>query len=148
VKAYILRPNIDVFDGTGTLAPHAASALQVIAEMVADCLEEGGDTSHHATVSYGPAKVGTPPNVVPLPDRQSLVTLALRLLNPNDLLGGDIRSVVNCRTATFGQDGQAMLCLRHEDTAPLARDASLVSAIEYSDRLAGSDLFDGGWPSV
>jgi hypothetical protein len=148
MKAYVIRPNIDVFDGTGILAADAAKTLRVVAEMVADCLQQGNDKSHHAAVWDGPTEVGTTPNVVALSDRQSLVALTLRLLDPNDLLGGEIRSVVNCRTATFGQDGQTMLCLRHEDAMPMTAEASLVSVTECSERLAETDLFDGGWPSA
>jgi hypothetical protein len=148
MKAYVIRPNIDVFDDTGTLSADAAQALRVIGDMVADCLQQGGDKSHHGTVFVGPTELGALPNVVALSDRQKLVALTLRLLDPNDGLGGDIRSVVNCRAATFGQDGQAMLCLRHEDTAPLAADRSLVSVAQCSEWLTGTDLFDGGWPSA
>ncbi|WP_308515720.1 hypothetical protein [Sphingomonas flavescens] len=148
MKAYVVRPSIEVFDGSGTLSADADRALRVIAEMVADCLQQGDDTSHHAAVWEGSTQVATPPKVIALPDRPSLVALALRLLDPNELLGGDVRSTVNCRAATFGQDGQAMLCLRHEDATPTTPKDALVSVADCSEHLAGTDLFDGGWPSV
>jgi hypothetical protein len=148
MKAYVIRPNMDVFNGTGILATDAARALRGIADVVANSLRQGGDKCHQASVWEGPTKVGAPPTLVTLSDRQSLVALTIRLLDPNDLLGGDIRSVVNCRTATFGQDGQAMLCLRHEDSVPVVVEGSMLSVTECSERLAGTDLFDGGWPSA
>jgi hypothetical protein len=69
-----------------------------------------------------------------------------RLLDPNGSIGGDIRSAVNCRAVTFGQDGQAMLCLRHDDAAPETLDASLATVTHVSAWLADTDLFDGSWP--
>ena len=146
MKAFVIRPNIDVYDGSGTLGSDAAATLHAIAEMVADSLQQGEDRSHHAATWSGPARVHTPPNLVALSDRESLVALTFKLLDPNDLLGGDIRSVANCRIATFGQDGQAMLCLRHQDAVPAMTEVSLVTVTECSDRLAGTDLFDGSWP--
>jgi hypothetical protein len=148
MKAYVIRPNMEVFDGTGSLSADALHALRLLAEVVAESLLQGGDTSHQAAIWDGPVNVGTPPTLVTLPDRQSVVDVASRLLDPNGLVGGDIRSVVNCRMATFGQDGQAMLCLRHEDTAPISPDPSLLTVTECSERLVGTDLFDGGWPSA
>lgn len=148
MKAYVIRPNMDVFDGTGLLSADAMRTLRLLAEVVADSLVQGGVTSHQAAVWDGRVDVGTPPSLITLPHRQSIIELALRLLDPNGLIGGDIRSVVNCRMATFGQDGQAMLCLRHEDSAPASPDLSLITVTECSERLAGTDLFDGSWPSA
>ena len=146
MKAFIIRPIIDVYDGSGILSSDAAATLHAIAEMVADSLQQGGDRSHHAATWFGPTHVDTPPNLVALSDRQSLLALTFKLLDPNDLLEGDIRSLANCRTATFGQDGQAMLCLRHEDAMPTATEVSLITVTECSNRLAGTDSFDGSWP--
>jgi hypothetical protein len=148
MKAYVIRSDMDVFNGTGRLTADAARALRGIADIVADSLQEGGDKCHQASVWEGQREAGTPPTLITLSDRQSLVALTLRLLDPNDLLGGDIRSAVNCRTATFGQDGQAMLCLRHEDALPTAAEGSMFSVTDCSERLTATDLFDGGWPSA
>jgi hypothetical protein len=138
---------MEVFDGTGVLSASAAKALKIIAEAVAGSLRDGGDASHHAIVWEGPHVAGTPPLMVPLPDPQSLVAWVGRLLDPYAVIGGDIRSIVNCRAVTFGQDGEAMLCLRHEDAAPRSLDPALVTVTEASARLTETDLFDGGWPS-
>ena len=146
VRAYVIRPTMDVFDGSGSLRPNAASALALIAEMVADSLRAGGDDSHHAAVWDGPTSVGTPPKLSIVAHRDELVALARKLLDPNAGLGGDIRSAVNCRTVTFGQDGQALLCLRREDSAPASPDSTRAIVTESSDWLAGTDLFDGSWP--
>lgn len=148
MKAYIIRPKMDIFDGNALLATEVARTLRLIAEMVADSLQEGGDKSHQAAVWGGPTEVGTRPTVVRVADRQTLVSLAFRLLDPNDPLGGDIRSAVNCRTVTFGQDGQAVLCLRHDDAAPMTAESALLNVAECSGWLAETDLFDGGWPSA
>jgi hypothetical protein len=146
VKVYAIRPTIDVFDGTGTLTPAAARAIDLIAQMVADVLQAGGDTTHQAVVWEGPSDVDTPPTHSVVADRAGLIALARRLLDPNDPLGGDIRSGLNCRSATFGQDGQAIVCLRHEDTAPIPPVVELVSVAERSKWLVETDLLDGSWP--
>ena len=44
---------------------------------------------------------------------------------------------------TFGYDGQALLCLRHEDPPPVSSDTSLAIVEERSDLLVDSDWFDG-----
>ena len=147
MKAYVIRPDMDVFDATGTLTTDASQALRVIAQLVTEALRQGGDNSHSAVVWDGPSDVQTTPTIISVSDRAALVATAFRLLDPNDLLGGDIRSAVNCRAATFGQDGQAMVCLMHEDAEPVAPDGLLLSIAECSDWLAATDLFDGTWPN-
>jgi len=62
MKAYVIRPHIDVFDGSGILGVDAAKAMRVIAEVVADSLQQGADKSHDAAIWDGPTKVGTPPS--------------------------------------------------------------------------------------
>lgn len=68
-------------------------------------------------------------------------------LDPNNLAGGTIRSAANCLAATFGQDGQAILCLRHEDTPPQTPDAALATVAERSEWLTETDMLDG-WASI
>jgi hypothetical protein len=114
--------------------------------MLTDALRQGGDASHAAVVWEGtPIEVGTPPIVTPVPDRDGMIALAKRCLDPNDIFGGDIRSRLNCRVATFGHDGQAYVCLRHEDEMPRSPDTSIVT-VDEPEWLLGTDWFDGGWP--
>jgi hypothetical protein len=54
--------------------------------------------------------------------------------------------MLNCRSAIFGQDGQAIVCLRREDAAPLSPDTTAITVAEESGWLTETDLFDGGWP--
>ena len=147
MKAYVIRPTMDVFDGSGTLGPAAEKALRVIAEMVVQALLQGGDTRHRAVIREGPCDVDTPPTIIAECDSFSLAALVRRLLDPNSLAGGGIRSAVNCRAATFGQDGQAFLCLRHEDAAPSSPEPTLATVAEEAIWLANTDVFDGGWPT-
>lgn len=147
MKAYLISPTMEVFDGTGILNPDANRALSLIAEMVTDSLREGGDCSHRAVVWDGPSIVDQSVSLVALSERDGLVALTRKLLDPNNFVEGAIRSAANCRSATFGQDGQAILCLRHEDTLPLSPDAALATVEEHSEWLAETDLFDG-WSSI
>ena len=81
--------------------------------------------------------------VRPLGERAQVVETALGLLNPNNFAEGDIRSAINCRAVTFGQDGQAILCLRHEDSTPQLPPSGLVTMEEGSGWLTETDLLDG-----
>jgi hypothetical protein len=146
MRAYVIRPTMDVFDGTGILSSEARRALDLIAEMVADSLRAGGDDSHQANVWVGVTEISTPPRQVAASKRESIVELSRAMLDPNGLTGGDIRSATNCRAVTFGQDGQALLCLRHEDAPPVSPEIHLATVTEEPERLWRSDLFDGTWP--
>jgi hypothetical protein len=148
MKAYVIRPTVEAFDGSGRLSGEASRALDMIADMVADSLCAGGDNSHQAAVWDSPQIfVDTPPAILAMHERQDIVSLARTMLDPNDYVGGDIRSATNCRVATFGQDGQALLCLRQDDAVPVAPDPALATVTEEPGWLSQSDLFDGSWPA-
>lgn len=147
MKAYIISPTMDVFDRTGIISLDASRALFLIAEIVADSLREGGDCTHRAVVWDGPSMIDQSASLIALADRESLIALTGKMLDPHNFVGGTIRSAANCRAATFGQDGQAILCLRHEDPPPLSPDAALAGVEENSELLAETDLFDGS-PSI
>ncbi|WP_114226442.1 MULTISPECIES: hypothetical protein [Sphingomonas] len=68
---------------------------------------------------------------------------ALRLIDPNNFDEGGIRSAINCLAITFGQDGQAILCLRHEDSKAQLSPSGLVTMEEASRWLIETDLLDG-----
>lgn len=53
------------------------------------------------------------------------------------------RSLLSCRSAFFGYDGQAFLCLHVEDEPPTSPDPSLFFVEERSDFLTSYDYFDG-----
>ena len=53
------------------------------------------------------------------------------------------RSLLSCRSAFFGYDGQAFLCLHVEDEPPKSPDHSLIIIEEQSDYLTSYDYFDG-----
>jgi hypothetical protein len=66
-----------------------------------------------------------------------------RSVDPSSSFSATIRSIATCRAATFGYDGQAFLCLRHEDEPPVSPDPSLVVVEERPDFLVECDYFDG-----
>lgn len=146
VKAFALLPAGKVYDGTGVLSAEQSSSLDLLAVMLTDALRQGGDDSHAAVIwEDAPIMVGTPPIVTSVSDRDDMIALARRCLDPYDAFGGDIRSRLNCRVATFGYDGQAYVCLRHEDAVPTSPDTSLVT-VDEPEWLLTTDWFDGGWP--
>jgi len=83
------------------------------------------------------------PHIIRLADEQALTEHVRRSVDPYDPIGATIRSIATCRAATFGYDGQAFLCLRHEDIAPVSADQSLVEIKEWSGYLTETDYFDG-----
>ena len=147
MKASLIAPSMDVFDGRGVLTSDGKHALELIAAMVADSLREGGDCSHQAVVWDGPSMLAQSASIVALPERDDMIVLLGKMLNPSNLVGGSIRSVINCRAAAFGYDGQAILCLRHEDVAPVSDQPALAVVEEHPEWLAEADWLDG-WPAI
>jgi hypothetical protein len=54
-----------------------------------------------------------------------------------------IRSIISCRSVSYGYDGQAFLCLRTEDEPPVSPDTDLVLVEERQDLLTDTDYADG-----
>ena len=54
-----------------------------------------------------------------------------------------IRSMISCRSVTYGYDGQAFLCLRTEDAAPVSPDPASIVVEDRSELLLDNDLMDG-----
>jgi hypothetical protein len=79
VKVYAIYPNLEVFDGTGSLDARAKRVIGIIVEVVVDSLRDGGDSSHHAAIWEGPVETGSPPSLNELADRKGLVALTMRL---------------------------------------------------------------------
>jgi hypothetical protein len=51
--------------------------------------------------------------------------------------------MATCRAATFGYDGQAFICLRHEDDPPISPAPDLVEVAEEPSLLTETDYLDG-----
>jgi len=146
MKVYALRPMVGSFDGSGALSEASGKAIDLIADITVEAMRAGGDVSHQAVFWEGVSNVGDPPTCLPLSDPAQFKALAFRMLDPNDPIGGDIRSGMNCRAVTFGQDGQALVCLRHVDTLPVVPTGDLITVTEISQWLISTDLLDGTWP--
>ena len=144
MKAYAFFPKMEAFDGSNVLSPDAHRALDLIADLVVDSLQDGGDFTHMAATWDGEAEAS--PSLITLADRVTLRAHVRKCLDPNDPSGGDIRSTSNCRMIRFGYDGQAFVCLRHEDALPISPDIELVVVEEHSEWLVETDWFDGPWP--
>jgi hypothetical protein len=148
MKAYMIAPTFEMHDVDDD---RTRAAVQLIAKMVFDCLRSGGDTFQFAVdwADPGDAPGGifsedlAEPHVISLQSKDALLDRLLRAVDPNCAGGGQVRSIATCRSCTFGCDGQAFLCLRHEDQPPVSPNPSLAVVTERSDLLAGSDYFDG-----
>jgi hypothetical protein len=57
-----------------------------------------------------------------------------------------IRSSLTCRCVVFRYDGQALLCIRADDLAPISPDPSLVVVEQCPELIAPGDYFDGYAP--
>ncbi|HWA63304.1 MAG TPA: hypothetical protein VG939_18150 [Caulobacteraceae bacterium] len=54
-----------------------------------------------------------------------------------------VRSILSCRSVTYGFDGQAFLCLHTEDPAPTSPDPALVVVWEATELITQTDYLDG-----
>jgi hypothetical protein len=54
-----------------------------------------------------------------------------------------VRSILSCRSVIYGYDGQAYLCLRTEDEAPMTPDPGLIVVRDASAYLTETDYLDG-----
>jgi hypothetical protein len=78
--------------------------------------------------------------------RAALVSLG-DAYSPSDLFC--VRSVISCRSVTYGYDGQAFICLRTEDEPPIPIPG-LIRVEERPDILIETDYMDGAeqqWPA-
>ncbi|MBA4081570.1 MAG: hypothetical protein C0496_09910 [Erythrobacter sp.] len=149
MKAYGIFPRIDVFKSTD---PRAAECHDIVTQMVCDCLRAGGDVFHVAIDWHDPDGEAwsmctegiARPEVVHLDTREKLFDLVHLSLDPNANQGAAvIRSMATCRAATFGYDGQAFICLRHEDDPPVSPAPDLVEVAEDAGLLTETDYLDG-----
>jgi hypothetical protein len=145
MKTYIIEPEIDLIDPKDI---QVVTCLKLISEVVFDHLRYGGDHFHYtvdwrnpedtALNGYWNSEVAQP-HIVSLTDANELMKVIRLSLNPWDRTWAIIRSVATCRMATFGYDGQAFLCLREADKAPMSPNPFLVN-IESVDP---GGVFDG-----
>jgi hypothetical protein len=149
MKAYIIDPQFETYgEGRDDRTP---AALELIADIVCRCLRQGGDTFHYSVVWANPGEEpgGTfneeiaEAHVFNFDTEESLRGWLRKSLDPNSSAGGDVRSIATCRCVTFGYDGQAFLCLRHEDAPPVSPDPTLAVVLERPELLADFDYFDG-----
>jgi hypothetical protein len=148
MRAYIINPPFDMY---GHDDNRTSAAIKHIAEIVFRCLRSAGDRFQYAVVWADPGQEPggsfhedlAQPHVFRLETDDALREWLLKSVDPNVDGGGDVRSIATCRSVTFGYDGQAFLCLRHEDEPPFSSDPSLAIVAERPDLLAQSDYFDG-----
>jgi hypothetical protein len=148
MKAYIIDPPFETF---GREDERTLAATNLVAEIVFYCLRRGGDTFQYAVAWANPGEEPggiwneeiAVPHVVRLDTDEALREWLRKSVDPNTRGGGDVRSIATCRAVTFGYDGQALLCLRHDDAPPVSPDLTLAIVEERPDFLGDADYFDG-----
>ena len=149
MKAYGIFPRIDM---TVEDDPRVNSCHSLVTELVCDCLRADGDTYHVAVdwrdpdgEAWGMCTEGVAqPHVVRLETAEAMQELVRLSTDPLSIRGASaIRSMATCRAATFGHDGQAFLCLRHEDNPPVSPNRELIEVAERPELLTDTDYFDG-----
>lgn len=148
MRSYIIGPP---FEMSGHNDERTTAAINLISDVVFDSLRCGGDSFQHAVVWADPGDEpgGTfhediaEPHVLELKSDEALRGWLRKSVDPNDVGGGDVRSIATCRCVTFGYDGQAFLCLRHEDEPPISPDLELAVVEERPELLVNTDYFDG-----
>lgn len=150
MKAYGIFPAFDLDDPAD---PAVQACISLITTIVCASLRADGDV-FHAAIDWrdpgnepwsGLATMGlATPNLVLLSDLEKLEALVRMSVDPfsGKWLGG-IRSIATCRVATFGYDGQAFLCLRHEDAPPVSPRPEVAVVEECPELLTDCDYFDG-----
>ncbi|PSJ37883.1 hypothetical protein [Allosphingosinicella deserti] len=152
MKAYGISPVIDLADPEDS---RVQACISLVTDIVCQALRARGDCFHYAVDWRDP---GGPewstctedlakPQVHTLSDPREIARLVRMSVDPFSGKAAIIRSIATCRAVTFGYDGQAFLCLRHEDDPPTSSDPSLVTTEDRSDLLADTDYFDGFLPA-
>jgi hypothetical protein len=131
MKAYLIGPPFEMYANDDV---RTARAIELIGGMLLRSLRADENTLHFALTSEGPVQLGS---------QEALREWLRKSIDPNGAGGGDVRTLNNCRCVTFGYDGQAFLCLRHDDDEPISPDTSLAVVEDVSHLLSGSDYFDG-----
>ena len=149
VKGYIIDPPFETYGDS--LDERTFASLDLITDIVCRCLRQGGDTFHYSVVWANPGEEPggiwnedvAEAHVFKLDTEEALRGWLRKSVDPNVSGGGDVRSISTCRCVTFGYDGQALLCLRHEDEPPVSPDPSLAVVEERPDFIEKTDYFDG-----
>jgi hypothetical protein len=151
MKAYAIAPSFELY-GDGIPDERTQASISLIARMTFDSLRSGGDVFQFVVDWRDP---GAPPDagffhedlaephLISLRSDEDLLDRIRRSIDPNAVCGGTLRSAATCRAVTFGYDGQAFLCLRHEDKAPASPDPMLAVVREDPDLLTSTDYLDG-----
>lgn len=151
MRTYGIFPVFDLTDREDALVQ---ACISLVTEIVIECLRSGGDNSHSAMDWRNPGSGPwqdwssdiAEPYLVPLNDAAALRQVVYMSVDPfSPGCATVIRSAANCRAATFGYDGQAFLCLRHDDKPPFSPNPELVLIEERPDLLE-TDYFDGWMP--
>lgn len=152
MRAYGIFPAFDMFDTSDSEDARVKSCIALMTDIVCERLRAGGDI-FHVTVDWRDPE-GEPwsictegvarPHVVPLSELADLKSVVRFSLDPfSGRCAAVIRSTATCRAASFGFDGQAFLCLRHEDDEPTSPDPALITIEERPEYLTQTDYFDG-----
>ena len=148
MRAYAILPP---FEMHGREDERTSATIELIADLVFNSLRGGGDTFQYAVLWADPGQEPggsfhedvAEPHIYELRGDEALRDWLRKSVDPNNLGGGDVRSIGTCRSVTFGHDGQAFLCLRHEDAPPVSPDPRLAIVDERPDLLTDTDYFDG-----
>jgi hypothetical protein len=151
MKSYAIFPTFDLKKDD----ERSRACIEIVTKLAVDALRQGGDDFHFAVDWLDPGAASKSgvfhtdiarPNVRHFGDAGTLMERVRKSVDPFDEMGSTIRSIATCRMVTFGYDGQAFLCLRHEDEPPITPDPSLAVVEERPDYIVRTDYFDGWVP--
>lgn len=156
MKAFGIYPAFDLIDYEATDSRYVA-CIELISKIVLEALQQGGDYFYYAVDWRNPEASPLTgvwengianPHIIELTNSEHLRSIIRQCLDPSEPVRTTIRSIATCRAVKFGYDGQAFLCLRHEDPNPTSPDSTLVDVENWSDCISKSDLFDGWLPEA
>jgi hypothetical protein len=138
MKLFLFAPVTAHNDDPGAMKAREAEANRLITDLLLRYLSPLTDATLHAVYGDGERLLH-----IPLQDELTAREWISRSLDPYDPTGCQVRSLVNCRCAVFGFDGQATLCLRFEDDTPTSPNEQIVVVEEVSRWLIETDWIDG-----
>ena len=149
MKLYLVQPAIPPDADQKEISARIASCIEPIARLILPYLladpamfglrhtNEASQQPLAMAERYGYA------GVVRLADESMMRAALVACGDPNSGQWMLIRSLVTCRSVFYGYDGQAFVCLPHDDEPILSPDNEMIAVSDQSQMLIETDWMDG-----
>jgi hypothetical protein len=152
LKVYGIYPLQDVIEASSDPLATEAVCVDIVTDIIVESLHHDGyqfcycvdwrNPGDNDSEGYFDTRIAKP-HIIHFGSDKELRDAIYKYVHPRIAGGNIIRSIATCRAVTTGWDGQAFICLRHEDPVPKSPNETLVVVQQFKDFLANYDLFDG-----